>query len=72
MTKVTTKSTTKLCPLCGNTDLALFTSLNKKACINHVPVFYFGWELDEGQQSVYANNRIKANMNEENTDVKES
>lgn len=54
------KQTTKECPLCGNTNLALFTSTNEKACNNHGDeILYIPWELDEGQIPIYANNRMK-------------
>lgn len=42
------KQTTKICPNCGSTALALFTSMNMKLCVDcytELP-----WYLDEGQQ----------------------
>ena len=53
------KRTTKLCPLCGNTDLVLFRGSNQKACDLHTPIHYFEWTLDEGQRSICSNNRDK-------------
>ena len=51
---------TKQCPLCGNDKLVLFPSTNQKGCNNHGDeVFYFPWNLDEGQLPIYANNRLK-------------
>lgn len=60
-----TKETTKVCPECGNDKLALFRDTNEKACINHVPVFYFPWYLDEGQKSLDEGARAKRKASDE-------
>ena len=45
------KETTKRCPKCGSTTLALLHSQNVKICAdcNHE----FTWRLDKGQKSIY-------------------
>lgn len=53
------RETTKVCPLCGNANLVMLKSTNEKACILHTPVFYFSWDLDEGQVSHNAGARAK-------------
>lgn len=47
------KQTTKVCHKCGNTRLALFTSLNAKYC----PQCYtwMEWYLEPGQKSLLQN-----------------
>ena len=56
---ITPKVTTKVCPLCGNTNLALFRGNNQKACDLHTPIHYFSWYLDEGQKNIHGSNRDK-------------
>lgn len=52
------KTTTRACPTCGNTYLALLPSLNKKYCV--VCEKDIDWYLDEGQSSIYSNRMLKA------------
>lgn len=47
------KQTTKYCPVCGNTDLALFRSMNEKVCTNHHNYVIIPWYLDEGQTPLF-------------------
>lgn len=48
------KRTTKECPVCGNKNLVLFTTLNKKVCTNHKQYVNIGWYLDEGQKPLFS------------------
>jgi hypothetical protein len=47
------KISTKTCPKCGNENLGLFTSLNKKYCASKECHFYFDWYLDPGQEKIF-------------------
>lgn len=51
-------NTTKECPQCGNTQLALISTENLKYCPDCN--VWIPWELAEGQQPLITNNRIKA------------
>ena len=46
------KQTTKKCPKCGNTHLALLTTLNKKHCSDCG--LFFDWKLGPKQKPVYS------------------
>jgi len=46
------KKTTKKCPQCGNENLGLFTSLNKKYCSNKTCHIWIDWFLDAGQKKL--------------------
>jgi ribosomal protein S27AE len=42
------KQTTKECPRCGNTQLLLFTTLNRKSCPDcHIDI---PWYVEDGQE----------------------
>lgn len=51
------KETTKYCPKCGNTNLFLFTSTNRKICQscpgNNGETLIIPWYLEPGQKSVF-------------------
>jgi len=49
------KPTTRKCPECGNTSLALFTSLNRKYC--HDCVIWIPWYLEDGQKPLVQHQR---------------
>ena len=49
------KVTTKSCPVCGNTQLALIGTSNLKVCIDHNPYVRIPWYLDEGQDPLLYN-----------------
>lgn len=45
------KTTTKVCPNCNSTSLALFTSMNMKLCtVCHTEL---PWYLEKGQKPIY-------------------
>lgn len=45
--------TTKVCPMCGNKNLVLLHSQNKKVCTNHKEFVIIQWNLDKHQKPVY-------------------
>lgn len=46
------KQTTKECPKCGNTQLCLLRSYNKKYCTARTCHIYIDWYLDEKQKPI--------------------
>jgi hypothetical protein len=48
-----TRPTTKACPECGNTHLALFGRENEKICVDCDPHVRIPWYLTEGQKEDY-------------------
>jgi len=49
--------TTKICPNCDSTCLALFSSIHRKLCLDCYT--WIPWELDKGQKPLIDNNRSK-------------
>ena len=47
------KQTTKMCPVCGNKELVLLTTMQKKVCTNHNRYVTIEWYLDEGQKPLF-------------------
>ena len=47
------KQSTKSCPVCGNTNLVLFTTMNKKVCTNHSEYVMIPWYLEKGQKPLF-------------------
>lgn len=58
------QTTTKVCPHCGNTQLAQMRSLNMKACLDcPLDRRFIPWYVEEGQQSLINNNRAPRMLN---------
>lgn len=47
---MTQKKTTKVCPVCGSSDLILLMTMSMKVCVNHRKFVKINWYLDDGQK----------------------
>lgn len=45
--------TTKLCPVCGNTNLVELRQYGTKVCVDHNPYVRIPWYLSENQKPLF-------------------
>lgn len=48
-----TEKTTKLCPVCGNTNLVTIRQYATKVCVDHNPYVRIPWYLSENQKPLF-------------------